>query len=59
MLNLPVYEVATGFNPLNAEFNPTCHLLALLGGASIVVFSRLKGSRPKVLKIFVFFSYKF
>jgi len=29
------------FNPLNAELNPICHLLALLGGATIVVFSRL------------------
>jgi hypothetical protein len=29
-------------NPLNAELNPICHLLALLGGATIVVISRLK-----------------
>jgi len=29
------------FNPLNAELNPICHLLALLGGATIVV-SRLR-----------------
>ena len=29
-------------NPLNAELNPICHLLALLGGATIVVVSRLK-----------------
>src|SRR5215510_10197389 len=28
--------------PLNAELNPTCHLLALLGGATIVVVSRLR-----------------
>ena len=36
------------FNPLNAELNPICHLLALLGGATIVVVSRLRvktGSR--------------
>ena len=25
------------FNPLNSELNPICHLLALLGGATIVV----------------------
>ena len=31
-----------GFNPLNAELNPICHLLALLGGATIVVVSRLR-----------------
>jgi len=29
-------------NPLNAELNPICHLLALLGGANIVVISRLR-----------------
>jgi hypothetical protein len=29
-------------NPLNAELNPICHLLALLGGAAIVVVSRLR-----------------
>ena len=29
-------------NPLNAELNPICHLLALLGGATIVVISRLR-----------------
>jgi hypothetical protein len=35
-------------NLLNAELNPICHLLALLGGAIIVVVSRLRvkhGSR--------------
>jgi hypothetical protein len=29
-------------SPLNAELNPICHLLALLGGATIVVISRLR-----------------
>jgi hypothetical protein len=29
-------------NPLNAELNPICHLPALLGGATIVVVSRLR-----------------
>jgi hypothetical protein len=29
-------------NPLNAELNPICHLLALLGGATIVVVSRIR-----------------
>ena len=29
-------------NPLNAELNPICHLLALIGGATIVVISRLR-----------------
>jgi len=30
------------FNPLKAELNPICHLLALLGCATIVVVSRLR-----------------
>jgi hypothetical protein len=30
-----------GFNSLNAELNPICHLIALLGSATIVVVSRL------------------
>jgi hypothetical protein len=29
-------------NPLNAELNPICHLLALLGGATLVVVSKLR-----------------
>jgi hypothetical protein len=29
-------------NPLNTKLNPTCHLLALLGGATIVAVSRLR-----------------
>ena len=29
-------------NPLNAELNPICHLLTLLGSATIVVVSRLR-----------------
>jgi hypothetical protein len=29
-------------NPLNTELNPICHLLALLGGATVVVISRLR-----------------
>ena len=29
-------------NPINAELNPICHLLALLGGATIVVVSRFR-----------------
>ena len=30
------------FNPWNADLKPICHLLALLGGATIVVVSRLR-----------------
>ena len=35
-------SVLIHFNPLNAELNPICHLLALLGGATIAVVSRLR-----------------
>jgi hypothetical protein len=35
-------SVLENINPLNAELNPICHLLALLGGATIVVVSRLR-----------------
>jgi len=38
-LQLIVYNY---INPLNAELNPICHLLALRGGATIVVVSRLR-----------------
>ena len=38
-------------NPLNAELNPIRHLLALLGGATIVVVSRL---RVNVLRSYFF-----
>ena len=44
-----VYRVLVGkptINPLNAELNPTCHFLALLGGATIVVVSRLRVKSP-------------
>ena len=41
MLLMATYVVFR-LNPLNAELNPICHLLALLGGATIVVVSRLR-----------------
>ena len=37
-----ILSVNYDINPLNAELNPICHLLALLGGATIVVVSRLR-----------------
>ena len=49
--------ITSRFNPLNAELNSICHLLALLGGATIVVVSRLGvnahliSSTPPTLKI--------
>ena len=46
-------------NPLNAELNPICHLLALLGGATIVVVSRLRVNIVPVisLKFFIIVIY--
>jgi hypothetical protein len=40
-----VFWLILVFNPLNAELNPICHLLALLGGATIVDVSRLRVNR--------------
>jgi hypothetical protein len=42
MTNNSVSPVDLSVNPLNAELNPICHLLALLGGATIVVVSRIR-----------------
>ena len=36
------YDSLIQINPLNAELNPICQMLALLGGATIVVVSRLR-----------------
>jgi len=33
-------------NPLNAELNPTCHLLALLGDHHILHVSRIRVKPP-------------
>ena len=37
-----VATLITDFSPLNAELNPICRLLALLGGQTIVVVSSLR-----------------
>ena len=39
------------FNPLNAELYPICHLLALLGGATIVVVGRLRVKTQQFFKL--------
>ena len=41
-LNNAFFFIYAFINPLNAELNLICHLLALLGGATIVVVSRLR-----------------
>ena len=35
-------KLQTDFNPLNAELNPICHLLALLGAHPILHVSRIR-----------------
>jgi hypothetical protein len=35
-------EVGLIFNPLNAELNPICHFLALLGAHHILYVSRIR-----------------
>jgi hypothetical protein len=41
-VSVPISNTVPTINPLNAELNPICHMLALLGGATIVVVSRLR-----------------
>jgi hypothetical protein len=36
------FSVMPEFNPLKAELNPTCHLLALLGAHHILHISRIR-----------------
>jgi len=42
LLHFEVSSAETGFNPLNAELNPTCQLLALLGARHILHVSRIR-----------------
>jgi len=43
-----VYKVpSASFNPLNAELNPICHLLALLGAHHILHVSRIRADQQK------------
>ena len=48
------YNTGLHINPLNAELNPICHLLALLGGATIVVVSRLRVKTELAFQQFYF-----
>jgi len=41
---------APSFNPLNAELNPICHLLALLGAHHILHVSRIRVKHSKILQ---------
>jgi hypothetical protein len=52
----PTMDSVSNFNPLNAELNPICHLLALLGAHHILHVSRIRvkacfsANMPRVLK---------
>ena len=42
------YSDFYNINPLNAELIPICHFLALLGGATILVVSRLRVKKESI-----------
>jgi len=44
-LLVPIQLFASIINPLNAELNPICHLLALLGAHHILHVSRIRVNR--------------
>jgi len=46
--------IINSLNPLNAEINPTCHLLALLGPHHILHISRKRVKVPKSKKILLY-----
>ena len=41
-LHIVQLKIQAFFNPLNAELNPICHLLALVGARHIVHISRIR-----------------
>jgi len=43
-----------GIIPLNAELNPFCHLLALLGAHHILYFSRVRVKICHILLVYLF-----
>ena len=45
------YDRQFQFNPLNAELNPICHVLALLEPHHILHFSRIKVNESGIQKI--------
>ena len=47
-----IFFVKTNRNPLNAELNPICHLLALLGAHHILHVSRIRVNVIYVVRIF-------
>jgi len=47
-------EIGSDINPLNAELNPICHLLALLGAHHILHISRIRLNIPDAEKTLLF-----
>ena len=47
-IHTSVYTLDEYFNPLNAELNPICHLLELLGAQHIFHVSGLRVNRQRV-----------
>jgi len=47
-----IFFVETNLNPLNAQLNPICHLLALLGARHILHVSRIRVNVLYVVRIF-------
>jgi hypothetical protein len=45
-MNIHIYPFCFLINPLNAELNPICHLLALLGADHILHVSKLRVKYP-------------
>jgi hypothetical protein len=41
------FPLISYFNPVNAELNPICHLLALLGAHHILHISRIRVKKDK------------
>jgi len=52
VFGVPEFQLCTGINPLNAELNPTCHLLVLLGAYHILHISRIRVNTMCVLAVF-------
>jgi len=49
-LQLIINHSKVKINPLNAELNPICHLLALLGGHHILHVSRIRVNLNYILR---------
>jgi hypothetical protein len=51
MHTLYYVNVYYSINPLNAELNPICHLLALLGAHHILDVSRIRVNDVRIIEV--------